>query len=434
MSAGGVRPLLHLGRLVPVAVVTIALALVAACGAPAAQPPPGPAGASDEPTSSAAASPAALSASPRGTLVVHGIGDVNLDPVYIPALRARGYEHAWTGLGRPVHRRRPDGRQPGVPGLGPRARSCRRSSTSVAIPPPCRPPRPPGWRWRTWPTTTAGLRPRGHARLGGAAARAGIAPVGVGANLRAASTPAVVERDGWRIAVLGFGGVVPAADWLAGPSRPGMASGDDTAAMVAAVRAAGEVADLVFVTVHWGVELDTQPRADDVARAQAMIDAGADGDLRPSRAPAAAARLLPRPADRLGAGQLRVAERSRRPARARRSPSSWSSPTARCRLPAPGPDHLAGPSRAGRCAIVRRVGVTPRARSCRLSAPPHRSDARPPPGQRERPVDGTRTARCRPARPVPPGRRRRARPSCRRRAGRAPSRPPRPQRPPPTAG
>jgi poly-gamma-glutamate capsule biosynthesis protein CapA/YwtB (metallophosphatase superfamily) len=77
--------------------------------------------------------------------------------------------------------------------------------------------------------------------------------------------------------VLGFGGVVPAADWLAGPSRPGMASGDDTAAMVAAVRAAGEVADLVFVTVHWGVELDTEPRADDVARAHALIDAGADG-------------------------------------------------------------------------------------------------------------------------------------------------------------
>ena len=105
----------------------------------------------------------------------------------------------------------------------------------------------------------------------------GIAPVGAGANVREASTAAVVERDGWRIAVLGFGGVVPAADWLAGANRPGMASGDDTEAMVTAVRAAGEVADLVFVSIHWGVELDTQPRADDVARAHAMIDAGADG-------------------------------------------------------------------------------------------------------------------------------------------------------------
>jgi len=33
----------------------------------------------------------------------------------------------------------------------------------------------------------------------------------------------------------------------------------------------------VFVTIHWGVELDTVPRAEDVARAHALIDAGADG-------------------------------------------------------------------------------------------------------------------------------------------------------------
>jgi len=106
---------------------------------------------------------------------------------------------------------------------------------------------------------------------------AGIAPVGVGADAVTARAPAIVERKGWRIAVLGFGGVVPAADWLAGARRPGMASGDDTAAMTAAVRAASAQADLVFVTIHWGVELDTRPRPDDVARARALIDAGADG-------------------------------------------------------------------------------------------------------------------------------------------------------------
>ncbi len=46
--------------------------------------------------------------------------------------------------------------------------------------------------------------------------------------------------------------------------------------MVAAVRRADRVADLVIVIVHWGVELDTYPRPDDIARAHAMIDAGAD--------------------------------------------------------------------------------------------------------------------------------------------------------------
>jgi poly-gamma-glutamate synthesis protein (capsule biosynthesis protein) len=36
------------------------------------------------------------------------------------------------------------------------------------------------------------------------------------------------------------------------------------------------MADLVVVTVHWGRELDLVPRADDIERATAMIDAGAD--------------------------------------------------------------------------------------------------------------------------------------------------------------
>ena len=37
-----------------------------------------------------------------------------------------------------------------------------------------------------------------------------------------------------------------------------------------------EIADLVIVTVHWGFELDTSPRADDIGRAEAMVEAGAD--------------------------------------------------------------------------------------------------------------------------------------------------------------
>jgi poly-gamma-glutamate capsule biosynthesis protein CapA/YwtB (metallophosphatase superfamily) len=67
------------------------------------------------------------------------------------------------------------------------------------------------------------------------AREAGIAPVGVGADLTAATAPAVVERGGWRFAVLGFGGVAPSAEWLA------------------------------------------TPRPDDIGFAAAMIEAGADG-------------------------------------------------------------------------------------------------------------------------------------------------------------
>jgi poly-gamma-glutamate synthesis protein (capsule biosynthesis protein) len=280
MSAGGIPPLSHPGRSTLSALVGAALVLLAACAAPT-EPPPGPTAAAVAAAASAPAT-AALEGSPpseapRGTLVIHGTGDVNLDPSYIPALRSRGYEHAWTGL----HGLFTDDDLTIV------NMECPVSDRGTIV--------PKEFNFRCDPAALPAAQAAGvdvanlannHSGDFGPDAlldsverlrSSGIAPVGVGENLRAASTPAVVERDGWRIAVLGFGGVVPAADWLAGPSRPGMASGDDTAAMVAAVRAAGQVADLVFVTVHWGVELDTQPRADDVARAHALIDAGADG-------------------------------------------------------------------------------------------------------------------------------------------------------------
>jgi hypothetical protein len=104
----------------------------------------------------------------------------------------------------------------------------------------------------------------------------GIAPVGVGGDLAEAMTPAVFELNGWTVAVVGMGGVVPGPSWLATDDRPGMLSGDDTDVMVQAVRAADEIADIVVVSIHWGWELETVPRADDRARAEAMIEAGAD--------------------------------------------------------------------------------------------------------------------------------------------------------------
>jgi poly-gamma-glutamate capsule biosynthesis protein CapA/YwtB (metallophosphatase superfamily) len=107
-------------------------------------------------------------------------------------------------------------------------------------------------------------------------ATSGIAPVGVGGDLEEAMAPAVFDIDGTTVAVVGMGGVVPSDPWLATADHPGMASGDDIEQMVASVKAADEVADVVVVAIHWGVELVTKPSEDDRARAQAMIDAGAD--------------------------------------------------------------------------------------------------------------------------------------------------------------
>jgi poly-gamma-glutamate capsule biosynthesis protein CapA/YwtB (metallophosphatase superfamily) len=81
---------------------------------------------------------------------------------------------------------------------------------------------------------------------------------------------------GWKVAVLGFGGIRPHDGWLATDGEAGMADGDSIESMTAAVEAAESWADWVVVTVHWGVELDREPRPEDVERAQAMIAAGAD--------------------------------------------------------------------------------------------------------------------------------------------------------------
>ncbi len=304
-SRGRARPR-GAGPVLTALAALLGCALVAACGqAPAATtgPPAAPAAAATTTTpvpATPAPAPATgatpTTAAPRITvvgqppaatptptpptrqrLVVHGVGDVNLDPDYIPALRARGFDHAWSGL---------DGLF-AEDDLTVVNLECPVSTRGA--------PEDKDFTFRCDPAALPAARAAGvevanlannHSGDYGVdalldsiafAREAGIEPVGVGADEDAATTPAIIERGGWRIAVLGFGGVVPAADWLAGPTRPGMANGDDIPTMTAAVRAAAARADLVFVSIHWGAELDTEPRPEDVARAEAMIEAGADG-------------------------------------------------------------------------------------------------------------------------------------------------------------
>lgn len=105
---------------------------------------------------------------------------------------------------------------------------------------------------------------------------AGMVGVGVGEDEEEAYRPRVVEVEGWRVAILGFGGVVPTPDWTAVGPRGGQATGYDPVRMAEAVGVAAADADLVVVTVHWGEEGAFEPRAQDRTKAEAMIAAGAD--------------------------------------------------------------------------------------------------------------------------------------------------------------
>jgi hypothetical protein len=80
----------------------LAAVLLTACGTStvvAGDPTPGPpaAPASGAPTPATSSTPLDPAAQQRQRIVVSGTGDVNLDPEYVPALRAEGYEHAWSG-------------------------------------------------------------------------------------------------------------------------------------------------------------------------------------------------------------------------------------------------------------------------------------------------------------------------------------------------
>jgi poly-gamma-glutamate synthesis protein (capsule biosynthesis protein) len=232
--------------------------------------------------SSATGSPFASAGAPaneeprRGTLLIHGTGDVSLDPSYIPAFRTRGYEWAWSGLSGLF--RRDD--------LTVINLEC--PATDVVD------PEPKQFVFRCDPASLPMARRSGvevanqannHAYDQGPDGlldslrhirRAGIAPVGAGADQERALRAATFDLRGWRVAVVGIDEVLDPTYMVAGPDRPGTAAGHDFGLALRAVRQAAERADIVVVMIHWGVELDTQPRAYQVEEAHRMIDAGAD--------------------------------------------------------------------------------------------------------------------------------------------------------------
>lgn len=134
---------------------------------------------------------------------------------------------------------------------------------------------------------------------------AGLDVVGVGATIEEARRPVIVERQGVRVAFLAYSSILPMGYW-AETNRPGcapmrahthyeqvehdqpgtparvhtFAHAADLAAMRADVAAARELAEVVLVSMHWGIHFIPAVIADyQRAVGHAAIDAGADAVL-----------------------------------------------------------------------------------------------------------------------------------------------------------
>ncbi|MDF1594756.1 MAG: CapA family protein [Acidimicrobiia bacterium] len=108
---------------------------------------------------------------------------------------------------------------------------------------------------------------------------AGVAHAGAGLNRAEAYAPALARVGSESVAVVSFSRVLPSDSWTATENRPGLASAyqpfvDES---VATVSRAAQLADLVVVMVHWGIERSECPEA--YQRELAVQWAGAGADL-----------------------------------------------------------------------------------------------------------------------------------------------------------
>jgi poly-gamma-glutamate synthesis protein (capsule biosynthesis protein) len=212
----------------------------------------------------------------RGRLVIHGTGDVRLDPGYISTYSSHGYGYAWSGLGGLF--RRDDLTVVNVEcPVTDRGEQLDKDFSFHGTPAALPAMRDAGIEVGSLANNHAYDRgPEGVIDSRRNLQRAGIAAVGAGRDEEESLRPALFEVKGWKIAVLGFDEVLDPLDAVAGPDKPGTAAGHDFSLMIRAVKAAARAADLVVVMIHWGVELDTQPRGYQVDEGHRLIDAGAD--------------------------------------------------------------------------------------------------------------------------------------------------------------
>jgi formylglycine-generating enzyme required for sulfatase activity len=102
---------------------------------------------------------------------------------------------------------------------------------------------------------------------------AGIRRFGAGRTLPEARRPLVLERNGLKVAILGYNGFQSARTAATGTAAGAAPLLEEM--VLEDIRAARKAADAVVPFLHWGTEDVVQPRSDQVGLARRMIDAGA---------------------------------------------------------------------------------------------------------------------------------------------------------------
>lgn len=107
----------------------------------------------------------------------------------------------------------------------------------------------------------------------------GFPIIGIGRDEDEAYAPFVAEVRGQRIAVIAATQVLDSSLldlWTAGPGKPGLASAKRVDRLVAEVQRVRPEVDTLVVFLHWGIETQTCPSADQQTLAATLVEAGAD--------------------------------------------------------------------------------------------------------------------------------------------------------------
>jgi poly-gamma-glutamate capsule biosynthesis protein CapA/YwtB (metallophosphatase superfamily) len=100
----------------------------------------------------------------------------------------------------------------------------------------------------------------------------GIQHTGIGRNLAEARKPVVLDINGVRIGILGYGGV---SAFIASRTRPGTVP-RSLGLIREDIQKLKPQVDYVVVQLHWGTELETIPDSSQIAFAHRIIESGAD--------------------------------------------------------------------------------------------------------------------------------------------------------------